>query len=215
MILPAATQQQIDYLLQTDPRYPRSLSVLGNRLPESIATLGNVDVLGESSLALFCSVKCPGNLILKMYDLAQKLRETNVMVIGGFHSPVERECLNVLLKSNNKVIICPARGIEFMRIPAVYRQPLSQGRLLFLSPFSEKQRQGNAMMAERRNRFVAALSARVFVAHAAPGSKTERLCGEIIGWRKPLFTFESEATHNLLTIGATALRESLFADPPG
>ena len=213
MISCAATQQKIDYLLQTDPRYPRSLSVLGNRIPESIATLGNVDVLGESSLALFCSVKCPGSLILKMYDLAQKLRETNVTVIGGFHSPVERECLNVLLKSNNKVIICPARGIESMRIPSVYREPLSQGRLLLLSPFSEKQRQGNALMAERRNRFVAALSKRVFVAYAAPGSKTERLCREIIEWRKPVFTFESAVTQNIIRIGAVA--ESLFADPAG
>src|SRR5258708_26943500 len=150
----AGTQLKIDNVPRTDARYPRSLSLLGNRIPESIALLGNVDLLNENSLALFCSVKCPGSLILKTYDLSQKLRDTTATIIGGFHSPVERECLNVLLKSNSKVIICPARGIETMRIPSAYHEPLSQGCLLVLSLFGEKQSQGNAMLAERRNRFV-------------------------------------------------------------
>src|ERR1700730_13094746 len=92
---------KIGYVLCTNEHYPAGLSVLGNRAPASLALLGNADLLGESAIALFCSVKCPGSLILKTYDLAQKLRETNATVISGFHSPVERECLNVLCKSRN------------------------------------------------------------------------------------------------------------------
>ncbi len=33
------------------------------------AALGNRDLLGGRKLALFCSVKCPGKLILRTYDL--------------------------------------------------------------------------------------------------------------------------------------------------
>lgn len=51
-------------------------------------------------LALVCSVKCPGDLILKTYDLAQQLREAEVTIIGGFHSLMERECLTILLRGN-------------------------------------------------------------------------------------------------------------------
>jgi predicted Rossmann fold nucleotide-binding protein DprA/Smf involved in DNA uptake len=167
--------------------------------------LGNADLLGESTVALFCSVKCPGSLILKTYDLAQKLRETDATVISGFHSPVERECLNVLCKSTNRVIICPARGLERMRIPADYRKLLEKGRLLLLSPFTERQRQASAEMAARRNQLVAALASCVFVAYAAPRSKTERLCRQIVEWSKPLFTFSSGANNNLFEIGANAL----------
>jgi predicted Rossmann fold nucleotide-binding protein DprA/Smf involved in DNA uptake len=195
----------IGYMLCTDEHYPAALSILGDRAPTSLALLGNADLLGESAVALFCSVKCPGSLILKTYDLSQKLRETNATVISGFHSPVERECLNVLCKSTNRMIICPARGLELMRIPADYRKLLEEGRLLLLSPFSEKQRQASAEMAERRNHLVAALASSVLVTYAAPRSKTENLCRRIVEWNKPLFTFSSGANNNLVEIGAKAL----------
>jgi predicted Rossmann fold nucleotide-binding protein DprA/Smf involved in DNA uptake len=201
----AIRKHEIDYAVAGDACYPAALSVLGDRAPASLALLGNADLLGESALALFCSVKCPGNLILKTYDLAQKLRETNATVISGFHSPVERECFNVLSNSRNNLIICPARGLEFMRIPSDYRKLLEEGRLLLLSPFAEKQRQPSAQMAERRNYLVAALADRVFVAYAAPRGKTERLCRRVMEWNKPLLTFASEANANLIALGAGAL----------
>ena len=199
------TKQKVAYVAQTDARYPSALSLLGNLAPAYFAVLGNVDLLHEDTIALFCSVRCPGSLILKAYDFAQNLRKTNETVISGFHSPVERECLNVLSKSTNKVIICPARGLERMRIPADYRSLFEQGRLLLLSPFNEKQRQASAEMAERRNQLVAALACHVFVTYAAPRSKTERLCRRIVQWEKPLFTFSGVGNNNLVEIGANAL----------
>ena len=195
----------IGYVLRTDARYPAALSLLGERAPTSLALLGNADLLGENVVALFCSVKCPGSLILKTYDLEQNLRDSDATVISGFHSPVERECLNDLCKASKKVIICPARGLERMRISADYRKLLENGRLLLLSPFSEKQRQANAEMAERRNHLVAALAGQIFVTYAAPRSKTERLCRQIVQWNKPLFTFSSETNTNLVQIGAATL----------
>jgi predicted Rossmann fold nucleotide-binding protein DprA/Smf involved in DNA uptake len=196
---------KIEYVPTTAARFPSALSVLGERAPTSLALLGNADLLGERAIALFCSVKCPGSLILKTHDLAQQLRETNATVISGFHSPVERECLRILCKSNNRVIICPARGLELMRVPADYRRLLEEGCLLLVSPFTEKQRQPSAEMAERRNQLVAALASGVFVAHAAQGSKTENLCRRIVEWDKPLFTFSSEANNNLVELGVIPL----------
>jgi hypothetical protein len=34
---------------------------------------------------------------LKTYDLARDLRDADVPVIGGFHTPMEKECLRLLL----------------------------------------------------------------------------------------------------------------------
>ena len=59
-----------------DSRYPANLKFcLDNDAPKSITAGGNLAVLRSKILALFCSTKCPGNLILQTYDLAQKLRE--------------------------------------------------------------------------------------------------------------------------------------------
>ena len=65
--------------------YPLALAkYLGDRAPKSISGIGNVDILHHQKLAIFCSAKCPGNLILQTYDLAQKLREEGITVISGF-----------------------------------------------------------------------------------------------------------------------------------
>lgn len=193
-----AALEPISQLVPADSRYPAALSVLGNRAPDSLALLGNSDLLSKSALALFSSMKCPDSLILKTCDLAQKLRDTNTTIISGFHSPVERECFNVLLDSRANLIVCPARGLTSMRIPREYLKPIEDGRLLLVSAFSEKQRQPNSTMSERRNRFVAALADRVFIAYASPSGKTERFCREILAWRKPVYTLNHEANQHLI-----------------
>ena len=59
----------------------------------------------------FCSARCPGEAILRAYDQAAHWRDTGRAVIGGFHSPMEKECLRILLRGPQPVIVCPARGL--------------------------------------------------------------------------------------------------------
>lgn len=184
-----------------DPRYPPTLRIHSDA-PAFITALGNLDILQRKKLALFCSVKCPGALILQTYDLARVLRDEGVTTIGGFHSPMEKECLALLLRGTQPIIICPARSIERMRIPAGWKAPLAEGRLLLLSPFAEKLRRVTAGLARKRNELVATLADEVFVAHAAPGSKTEHFCHEVLSWDKPLLTLESGENAYLLALGA-------------
>ena len=189
-------------LNQLDPRYPPALTThLGRAAPGCVSGLGDPEILKRKALALFCSVKCPGHLIVQTYDLAQKLRNAGVTVIGGFHSPMERQCLAILLRSPHPVIACPARGLP-KRLPPEFRKPLADGRLLLLSPFADALRRADDETAQQRNRFVAALADRIFVAFAAPRGKTEFFCREIVAWQKPLYTFAGNANENLLALGA-------------
>jgi len=59
-------------------------------------------------------------------------------VISGFHSPIEQECLRILLRGAQPIVICPARTLDAMRIPTECRAAFAAGRVLFLSPFSHK-----------------------------------------------------------------------------
>ena len=153
-------------------------------------------------LALCCSVQCPGHLILKTYDLARELRDAGVTVISGFHSPMEKECFSVLLRGRQSVVWCLAKRLTQRGIPGVFVRDLAEGRLLVLSPFDEKTRRATAATALLRNQFAAALADNVFVAHAAPGSKTEIFCKQVLDWGKPLLTFNDPATRNLQGLGA-------------
>ena len=61
-------------------------------LREPITAVGDLEVLQSKMVALFCSVRCPGKLILATHDLCHELRNKGMTVVGGFHSRVEREC---------------------------------------------------------------------------------------------------------------------------
>ena len=178
-------------------------------LPPEVNSKGNLSLLDESLTALFCSNRCPGDLILKTYDLATAMRDAGVPVIGGFQTPMERECLRLLLRGEQPVVVCPARGIDNMRIPREWRPALDDGRLLVLSTFPATVRRPTAELAAQRNELVANLAQQVFIAHAAPGSRTEAFAHKLVESGKPLLTLDSPANANLVVIGAV-VKGSVF-----
>jgi predicted Rossmann fold nucleotide-binding protein DprA/Smf involved in DNA uptake len=166
--------------------------------------IGNLQILAQSLLGFFCSTKCPGEVILRTYDLARALREAGVAMIGGFHTPMEKECLALLLRGPQPIIICPARSIAHMRLPAAWRQPIAENRLLILSPFEVKHHRPTIELTEQRNRFVTALSNHVLISHAAPKSKTEALGLELLRQGKQVFALPHPANDRLFAAGARA-----------
>lgn len=145
---------------------------LGPRAPEHIHAVGNPDLLAVPKTALDRSARCPGSVILPAYDQAAKWRDAGRCVISGFHSPVEKECLRILLRGSQPIIICPARALP-KRIPPEWRKPLANGRLLILSFFPQTETRITADLAARRNELVAALADEVYIAHATPGGRLE------------------------------------------
>ena len=141
----------------------------------------------------------------RIYDLARALRDTNMTLIGGFQSPMEKEFLDLLLRGSARVVLCPARSIKNMRIRREWRPPISEGRLLILSPFGRSQHRPTAALAAQRNDFVAALATELFIPYAAPGGKTESLSRQHAAAGKAILTLDNPATANLLAIGARAV----------
>lgn len=196
----------ITTIRRSDSCYPESLETyLGGQAPESVFALGNLEILHESLLALFCSVKCPGNLILQTYDLARHLRDAGTTVISGFHSPMEKECLTLLLRGKQPVVWCQAKRLAARGMPELHTDSLAAGRLLILSPFGEGIKRATQESARIRNECAAALADGVFVAYAASGGKTEAFCRKVLSWGKPLFTFDGPENAWLLAIGASLL----------
>jgi len=175
-----------------------------------LRTKGDETVLNRSKVALFCSVKCPGKLILDTYDLAKRFRDDGITVISGFHSPMEQECLRILLRSQNPVIWCIARGL-YHRIPSKpvdCRLAVNEGRLVMVTPFPDTVRYITAETATTRNRLVVELASIVVVSHAAHGGKMETLCLDILAEDKPLYTFDHSANTALIEAGAIKIGES-------
>ena len=163
-----------------DALWPKTLTErLGSSAPTALQAIGPVAPLAARRTALFCSARTPGDAILRAHDAARRMRDAGVTVISGFHSPIEKDCLRILLRGKQPIIVCPARAIEGMRIPPECRAACEAGRLLFLSPFTEQPRRVTQGSALRRNEVVAALADEVFIAHITLGGRT-RLMAEML-----------------------------------
>ena len=177
-----------------DAAWPRLLTArLGDAAPKKLSVQGNLDLLALRKTALFCSAKCPGSVILPTYDQAAKWRDTERCVIGGFHSPVEKECLHILLRGDAPVILCPARAM-LTRLPAQWAIAVASGRMLILSAFGATATRITAELAARRNEFVAALADEVFISHATPSGQLEKLTHRLREWGIPLTSKSSDCT---------------------
>ena len=86
-------------------------------------------------------------------------------------------------------------------IPATHLTKLSLGRLLILSSFSEKENRITAERATRRNTFIAAIADTIFIAYAEPKGKTEQFCRDILIGGKTIYTVDSKANNNLISMG--------------
>lgn len=167
-----------------------------------LMALGNPSLLQHDPLALFCSARCPGSLILRSYDALRKLRDERRTVISGFHSPVEQEALLTLMKGQGGIVICPARSINKMRIPSAWHQALRDKRLLVISPFATNEERITARLAARRNEFVAAVANRVLIIHAEPDGRTAKLAQTILKRGAQLLTLDAPENKHLLDMGA-------------
>lgn len=190
----------------SDPTGPKALrrDEIQSEFP-TFRAIGNLDILDINLLGIFCSIKCSGDIILKTYDFMRVLQESGVAVVSGFHSPIEKDCLDILLKGTQPIVICPARGISRMRIPSDWKKPIDQGRLLILSPFEDKQKRPTVSTAQRRNHMVAKLGRSFMIPFADAGSKTDQLGREIIRSGKTVYTFNSESSSSLIQSGGKAI----------
>jgi predicted Rossmann fold nucleotide-binding protein DprA/Smf involved in DNA uptake len=170
-------------------------------------------LLDRPALGLLCSRACPGGIILRAYDLALALRAAGVPVIGGFHAPLERELLAVLLRAGGTqpVVWARAHGLG-PGVARAYRAQLAAGRLLIVSTAPHAKRE-TAAGALARNRYVAERACVVLIVHAAPGGATEAFATELAAHDTPLLTLDEPANANMAALGARAIGTDMASWP--
>lgn len=187
--------------------YPQHLPVyLGDAAPDQINILGQDNLILDNSVALLCSAKAPAGILLAVHDLAQQWRHGPQIILSGFHSPVEMEAFEILLRGPGQVIYCPARGLP-KRLKPTWRTAVDAGRLTLISPFPDTIRRATKETAIFRNCFIAALADRLLIAYAHPNSSTEQLAKEVLEWGKPVCILPHESTTSLQAIGVKLFEE--------
>ena len=182
--MPSAERTHVSQSLsQGNRNYPdRLISRLGADAPKSVAVLGSLAPLSAPMTAFLCSQQTPGATILKAFDQAAAWRDAERCVIGGFHSPLEQQCLDILLRGKQPIVMVLARGLGTLRLPAAQRKALGDGRLTIVSPFPATDKRVTVDLARQRNRFAAALADEVVFAFVSPGGSLASLRDELQAW---------------------------------
>jgi len=187
---------------------PRLHALLGAEAPACIAAAGPWEALTRHSLSLFCSMRCPGAMILQTYEFVSRIRHQDVTVMGGFHAPMEKECLRALSTGTAQVAWCLAKALSAFRLPDEFQPLYDAQRLLLLSPFPDQVTRITQETARYRNRVAAALADDAFLSYAAPGSHTEQFCNQLLTWDKTVFTLDAPENAGIIARGAQPVHPS-------
>jgi hypothetical protein len=155
--------------------------------------IGALEILSQPLLGYFCSSRCPGSVILRAYDLARELRDNRIPIISGFHSPIERKCLHLLLRGPQPPTHAHPNRLAASPLPMVGCSS---------SPITRAVHRPTAEHAATRNLFATTIATAVLIAHAAPGCKIQRLSDTLIQRQQPLLTLDDPANHDLIAHGA-------------
>ena len=133
---------------------------------------GNKGLLDGHLVALFASRTSPPEALNLATHWAQEIAKTNKIVISGFHSPIERAVLDILLAKGCSVIITLGRSL-YRKIPSYLQEAYDKNRILFIS-FRNFTRQSFSS-SQLRNWATADLATEIIFAPFAPSSQLSTL----------------------------------------
>ena len=113
--------------------------------------IGNKELLKLPKTAFLASSKIPVDLVLRCYDWATQMAQSEQCVVSGFSSHLEKEVLHFLMKGRCPIILVLAREM-YKQIPSEFQPLLDANRLLIIS-VSKAVRQSKAT-AYARNKYI-------------------------------------------------------------
>ena len=120
--------------------------------------LGNKDLLNKRKIGFLASRKISTSAILPTLDWAVKIsKRTDVAVVSGFHSRLEKDVLKFLLQGKCGIIMVLARGM-YRKLPKVYEKAMNENRLLIIALEKDTVIRVSEYTAHRRNEYVINIS---------------------------------------------------------
>ena len=133
-------------------------------------TLGNTSLLDRKKIGYFASSKIATLSVLPTLDWATEVAQhEDVAIVSGFHSKMEREVLDFLLRGKCGIVCVLARSI-YKKIPEKFREAYNSGRVLFIAPFKTSATRTSRHLCQQRNEYVASISDELVFSSLTPRS---------------------------------------------
>ena len=133
-------------------------------------TLGNTSLLDRKKIGYFASSKIATLSVLPTLDWATEVAQhEDVAIVSGFHSKLEREVLDFILRGKCGIVCVLARSI-YKKIPEKFREAYNSGRVLFIAPFKTSATRTSRHLCQQRNEYVASISDELVFSSLTPRS---------------------------------------------
>ncbi|MDE6018702.1 MAG: hypothetical protein K2G85_07815 [Muribaculaceae bacterium] len=133
-------------------------------------TLGNTSILKQKKIGYFASGTIGSKSVLPTLDWATEVaKRDDVAIVSGFHSKMEREVLDFLLRGKCGIICVLARSI-YRKVPSKFREAYDAGRVLFISPCKTSAVMTSRHLCQQRNEYVASISDELVFSSLSPES---------------------------------------------
>ena len=120
--------------------------------------LGNKQLLNLHKIGFIASRHASTLDVIPTLDWAVEIsKSTDVAVVSGFQSPLEKDVLKFLLRGVCPIIIVLARGM-YRKLPEALQTPMDQQRLLIISNESDNTTRVSEITAHKRNEYVISIS---------------------------------------------------------
>ena len=120
--------------------------------------LGNKQLLSLHKIGFIASRHASTLDVIPTLDWAVEIsKSTDVAVVSGFQSPLEKDVLKFLLRGVCPIIIVLARGM-YRNLPDALQTPMDQQRLLIISNESDNTNRVSEITAHKRNEYVISIS---------------------------------------------------------
>lgn len=116
--------------------------------------LGNKELLKKWKIGFLASRKISTSSVLPILDWAVSIsKQTDVVIVSGFHSRLEKEVLRFLLHGKCGIIVVLARGM-YRKLPKQYEEAMNENRLLIISTEKDNIKRISEMTAYKRNKYI-------------------------------------------------------------
>ena len=120
--------------------------------------LGNKQLLNMHKIGFIASRHASTLDVIPTLDWAVEIsKSTDVAVVSGFQSPLEKDVLKFLLRGVCPIIIVLARGM-YRKLPEALQSPMDQHRILVISNEPDIITRVSEITAHKRNEYVKSIS---------------------------------------------------------
>jgi len=161
--------------------------------------VGNPDILSSRRLGIISARQSDSDLALISSQLLKQLASLNDMTfVGGWHSPLEKEALHILLAETVPMVFCVPKALNRFRLTIDVENHVRQGHALLLTHCSPKVKRISRDASIRRNHLIIGLATALLVLSAPPGSVSLDLAKWALRSGRPVLTPEHRMNKELL-----------------